>query len=147
MSLDVAGPVARPGPPVLRIGLTLAAGILMAGLMALVALAEPAGDPVRGEQLYGRCIGCHALERNRTGPQHCGLVGRQAGTVEGFRYSEAMVQSGIVWTPEELDRFLADPLGTIPGTRMGYAGMDEPQDRTDLIAYLLAATADGGRCP
>ncbi|MGY8995060.1 MAG: c-type cytochrome [Alphaproteobacteria bacterium] len=113
----------------------------------MAAWAQPVGDPVRGEDLYSRCMGCHALERNRTGPQHCGLIGRQAGTLDGFRFSEAMTNSGIVWTVVELDRFLADPLGTVPGTRMGYAGIQDAQVRTDLIAFLLAANQDAGRCP
>ena len=87
-----------------------------------------------------RCQACHALERNRTGPKHCGLIGRTAGTAPGFRgYSAALKGSGIVWSAESLDRFLADPLGTVPGTRMGYAGVKDPQERADLIAFLTAA--------
>lgn len=100
------------------------------------ALATPAGDPVRGEAVYSRCFACHSLDADRTGPRHCGLVGRRAGSVPGFDYSPAMRASGIVWDAKNLDRFLADPLGTVPGTSMGYAGIASAQERRDLIAYL-----------
>src|SRR3546814_18949591 len=78
--------------------------------------------------------------RFRSGPKDCGLVGRPAVTVDGFRgYSAALRESGIVWDRESLDRFLADPRGTVPGTRMGYAGVKDPGERADLIAFLAAA--------
>jgi cytochrome c len=90
----------------------------------------------RGEQLYARCAACHALEYDRVGPRHCGLLGRRAGSVPGFDYSAAMKKSGIVWTARTLDRFLADPLRTMPGTTMTYAGVADAGERADLIAYL-----------
>ena len=101
-------------------------------LLAALAL----GDAKAGEQVYSRCLGCHALEYNRTGPKHCGVVGRRAGSVPGYEYSPAMKKSGIVWSEKTLSRFLADPLKTVPGTTMTYAGVPEPQDRTNLVAYL-----------
>ena len=114
--------------------------VLPPALLAAAAVAVPAGDAGRGAAIYERCQACHALERNRTGPKHCGLIGRAAGTAPGFRgYSAALKGSGIVWDRESLDRFLADPLGTVPGTRMGYAGVKDPQERADLIAFLAAA--------
>ena len=97
------------------------------------------GDPARGEQLYARCAACHALAYDRVGPHHCGLIGRKAGTVAGFDYSPAMKKSGIVWTARTLNRFLADPARLVPGTTMTYAGIPEPKERADLIAYLEAA--------
>ncbi|HMA16484.1 MAG: c-type cytochrome [Bacteroidota bacterium] len=111
-------------------------------LSASLTAAAPAGDPERGAEIYERCQACHALERNRTGPKHCDLLGRPAGTAPGFRgYSAALKGSGIVWDRDSLDRFLADPLGSVPGTRMGYAGVKDPQERADLIAFLAAAEA------
>jgi len=98
-----------------------------------------APDPKAGEAIYSRCAACHALAYDRTGPRHCGVVGRRAGSVAGFAYSEAMRRSGIVWTRETLDRFLADPLRAVPGTSMGYAGVPEAKERADLIAYLAQA--------
>ena len=98
--------------------------------------ATARGDPANGERIYGRCLACHALQYDRTGPRHCGLFGRKAGSVPGFDYSEAMKRSGIVWNAATLDRFLANPLGTVPGTTMGYAGIADARERADLIAYL-----------
>src|SRR5512139_3484028 len=91
-----------------------------AGLLA-VAAAAAAGDPARGEAVYSRCAACHALAYDRTGPRHCGLLGRRAGAIAGFAYSEAMAGSGLTWNERTLDRFLADPMRAVPGTSMGYA--------------------------
>lgn len=119
---------------------TLLCALLPALLAAAPLAAAPTGDAGRGAAIYQRCQACHSLERNRTGPRHCGLFGRPAGGVPDFPgYSAAMKGSGIVWDRESLDRFLADPLGTVPGTRMGYAGVKDPQERADLIAFLAAA--------
>lgn len=100
----------------------------------LAALAL--GDPKAGEALYSRCLACHSLEVNRTGPKHCGVVGRRAGSVPGYDYSPAMKRSKLVWSEANLDRFLADPPKTVPGTTMTYAGVPDAKERADLIAYL-----------
>lgn len=97
------------------------------------------GDPVAGAVVYQRCMACHALEYNRTGPRHCGLVGRRAGSVRDFQYSDAMRKSGIVWTRKALDQFLSAPMKLVPGTYMTYAGVDDPRERADLIAFLAQA--------
>jgi cytochrome c len=97
-------------------------------------------DPGKGEEIYGRCLACHAIEYDRVGPRHCGLLGRRAGSVAGFEYSEAMKRSGIVWSARMLDKFLAAPLEVVPGTTMTYAGIDDPRERADLIAYLSSKT-------
>ena len=102
--------------------------------------AQPAGDPMRGEQVYHRCQGCHSIDRNRIGPMHKGLFGRKAGSVPDFDYSDAMKSSGIVWTEATLDQFLQGPRKMVPGTKMTFVGIPKPQDRADLIAYLEAAT-------
>lgn len=107
---------------------------MLEGAVLVAALA--AGDPAAGEAVYSRCQGCHALEYNRTGPKHCGLLGRRAGSVPGFEYSPAMKQSGIVWNAKTLDRFLANPTKAVPGTTMTYAGVPGAKDRANLIAYL-----------
>jgi len=120
--------------------------------LSLTALPEtvagdPAGgDPVRGEAVYDRCLACHSLTRNRTGPKHCGLLGRTAGSVSGFAYSPAMRQSGIVWDAEALDAFLTDPLAVVPETTMGYDGVKDARERADLIAYLARATLASALC-
>ena len=113
--------------------------LAMVFVTSAAAAFGPHGDPKAGEAVYGRCLACHALEYDRTGPRHCGLIGRRAGSVPGFPYSDAMKRSHIVWNAQTLDRFLADPMRTIPGTAMGYAGVQDPQERADLIAWLEAA--------
>ncbi len=112
----------------------LAAIALTAGLPA-----GAQGDAARGQEVYARCAACHSLAVDRTGPRHCGLIGRKAGTVAGFIYSNSMRRSGIVWSRRTLDRFLADPLRAVPGTAMGYDGVKDASERADLIAYLEAA--------
>ena len=105
----------------------------------LAAAAALAADPGAGKEIYTRCLACHALGYDRTGPRHCGLFGRRAGSVKGFAYSDAMKRSGITWNEKTLDRFLANPLKTVPGTAMGYAGVTDKKERADLIAYLRNA--------
>jgi cytochrome c len=121
----------------------MAAVRLVAAVLVLAgggALAAPAQLLRQGEQVYARCQACHALEYDRTGPHHCGLFGRRAGSVPGFPYSDAMKRSDIVWSAQTLDRFLADPAATVPGTAMGYAGVKDPAERHALIAWLQQAT-------
>jgi cytochrome c len=114
------------------IALAVAAG----GAIAKGALT---GDPKVGEVVYTRCFACHALTYNRTGPKHCGLLGRRAGSVPGFQYSAAMKRANWIWDKKTLDRFLANPMKAVPGTTMGYAGVKDRQERADLIAYLEQA--------
>lgn len=97
------------------------------------------GSPAAGETIYSRCLACHSLAYDRTGPRHCGLLGRKAGSVKGFAYSDAMRRSKIVWSEKTLDRFIVDPMKAVPGTAMGYAGVKDPKERADLIAYLKRA--------
>ncbi|MCD6674372.1 MAG: cytochrome c family protein, partial [Burkholderiaceae bacterium] len=96
---------------------------MLAAAPVLAAAPAPVGDPAAGAKIYTRCEACHALAYDRTGPRHCGLIGRKAGSVPGFDYSDAMKRSGIVWNAKTLDRFLADPMKAVPGTTMGYAGV------------------------
>ena len=113
----------------------------LAGVLALCA-AAPAGaapDARRGEQIYTRCLACHALAYDRVGPRHCGLFGRLAGSVPGFEYSPAMKNSKITWDEKTLARFLAKPLAMVPGSTMTYDGVPDPKERADLIAYLKRA--------
>lgn len=109
------------------------------------AAASAADAYARGAIIYERCAACHALEMDRTGPRHCGLIGRRAGSIAGFAYSSAMRESRIIWTEANLDRFLKSPLATVPGTAMGYDGIKDDRERRDLIAYLRVATR-GPKC-
>ena len=107
--------------------------------LAVSTDAAARGDPDAGKEIYARCLACHALAYDRTGPRHCGLFGRRAGSVKDFAYSDAMKRSKIVWDERTLDRFLANPLTAVPGTAMGYAGVVDGFERADLIAYLKQA--------
>ena len=104
-----------------------------------------AANPQHGEEVYGRCLACHALGYDRVGPRHCGLFGRRAGSVPGFAYTDAMKKSKLVWDEKTLDRFLANPMKVVPGTAMTYEGVTDAKDRADLIAYLRQANA-GPEC-
>jgi len=121
-------------------GAALACGAAWAAPAGVAGAAGP-GDAVRGQAVYERCLACHAIAYDRTGPRHCGLFGRRAGSVPGFAYSDAMKRSGIVWNEQTLDMFLKSPMTAVPGTSMGYAGIADPQERADLIAYLKQAPA------
>ena len=114
--------------------------LFMILLPAGVAYAD--GDAARGEAKFQDCAACHRLEAgaNNVGPSLHGVFTRKAGELVDFRYSPAIKRSGIVWTPETLDRFITDPQAVVPGNRMPYAGMASPSDRADLIAYLQNAT-------
>ena len=123
--------------------------LLMAGALMLctISTASAAPDAVRGEQVYARCLACHALAYDRGGPHHCGLFGRLAGSVPDFNYSPAMKQSQVVRNDKTLDRFLTAPLKMVPGSTMTYDGVADAKDRADLIAYLkhVSATAECGK--
>ena len=120
----------------MRATLALSMTLLLAG----AAFAD--GDAARGEKKFGDCAACHKLEAgaNNVGPSLHGIFGRKAAEIADFRYSPAIKRSAIVWTPEMIDKFVADPQGLVPGNRMPYAGMASAGDRADLIAYLQKAT-------
>jgi len=95
-----------------------------------------AADVERGRALYeSRCGGCHSLDQDRIGPRHRDLIGRKAGSVAGFEYSQALRASRIVWNAETLEAWLADPERLVPGQRMNYR-VPEAADRAALIDYL-----------
>lgn len=103
---------------------------------ATPALAGSFGDPGRGAALYDdQCSTCHAPDEDRSGPHHRGVIGRRAGSVAGFDYSDALAQAGFTWSDATLDAWLANPQALVPGQRMDVA-VDDAQDRADLIAYL-----------
>lgn len=103
------------------------------------ASAQAAGDAARGEALYRDCQACHSIDKNQIGPMHRGVVGRTAGTVAGFDYSEALKNAKIVWTEANLDKWLADPEIFVPGSKM-YFSLDKAGDRADIIAFLREQT-------
>jgi cytochrome c len=125
---------------VTRLAKRVQAAVVLAIIAASPALAE--GDAAAGEKVYKKCKTCHSLEagKNKLGPNLAGIFGRQAGSVEGFKYSAAMASSGIVWDEATLDAFLAKPKDVVPKTKMAFAGLKKEVQRQDLIAYLKEAT-------
>lgn len=103
-----------------------------------VATAQPSGDPARGKTVFARCAACHDLNTGATrlGPSLKGIVGRTSGTMPKFMYSTAMKDKAVVWNAATLDAYLASPAKYIPGNRMAFPAMVNPQDRADLIAFL-----------
>ena len=99
-----------------------------------------------GRQIYTQCTGCHAYSYHRTGPKHCGLFGRQAGSADGFDFTDALKQSGIVWSEKTLDQFLKSPIAMVPGTSMGIVGIKSQSDRTKLITFLSTLNDNNALC-
>jgi cytochrome c len=100
-------------------------------------------DVARGELLGLACAACHRFrveEGTLIGPNLQGVFGRRAASVEGFNYSPALRESGLVWTPRSLEAWLANPAGFVEGTTMPFTGYRSAADRRDLIVYLLRAT-------
>jgi cytochrome c len=106
--------------------------------VASVSYASLTGDAAKGEKIFAQCKACHVAEAgvNRVGPSLYGVVGRQAGSIAGFNYSKANKGSGITWSEDVLFAYLEAPQKYLPGTRMAFAGLKQPQDRADVIAYL-----------
>jgi cytochrome c2 len=116
--------------------------VCVAAVLAAAGAAHAEGDAARGEMRFEDCAACHTTERgvNKVGPSLSGLFDRKAGELADFRYSAALKRSGITWTPQSLDTFIADPQHAVPANRMPYAGMPDAGDRADLIAYLRKAS-------
>jgi cytochrome c len=111
------------------------------GLSALVlsGVAAQAGDAAKGKSIFQRCAICHVVAKdggNGLGPNLFGIVGRKAGTAPGFSYSAAMKGSGITWTPDKLTAYVTHPGAVVPGNRMAFAGIGNPDQVSDVVAYL-----------
>ncbi len=109
------------------------------GLVLLNAVPSYAQSAEAGQSVFKRdCAICHEVVagKNRTGPSLFGIVGRPAGSVPNFSYSNGNKASGLTWDTATLDRYLIAPRTVVPGTKMSYGGQKDDQKRRDLIAYL-----------
>ncbi len=115
----------------------------MRALIALIALAPAAayaaGDASAGQAIFtAKCHMCHSNKpgENKIGPSLAGVVGRPSASVPGFNYSPAMQSAHKTWTEAELNTYLTNPKGVVPGTKMTFAGLPSETDRANVIAYL-----------
>lgn len=111
---------------------------------ALAAFSSPAfadGDAEAGKKVFNKCKACHTLTegKNKVGPSLFGVMGRAAASVNGFKYSKAMKESGLTWDEETLEKFLTKPKDLVPGTRMAFAGLKKEKDIDNVIAYIKAS--------
>ena len=97
-----------------------------------------AADPVKGKKVFRKCVSCHSLQegKNKMGPALYNLLERKAGTVEGYKYSKAMKNSGVVWDEESLDKFLTKPRKFIKRTKMSFRGIKKKSLRDALISFF-----------
>jgi cytochrome c len=110
--------------------------------------AVHAQDAAAGEKDFLVCRACHQVgpgAKVAVGPVLNGIIGRKAGTYPGYQYSPANKDSGIVWTPEELDKYLISPQTVVPHTKMIFPGLKDEQKRKDVIAYLEQFGPDGAK--
>ncbi len=113
--------------------------LVLGAWVALASAGHAAGNPANGAAVFDRCAICHSNTKaggNKLGPDLFGIVGRKAGTYPGYSYSAAMKGSGITWTPDKLDAYLAVPQQVVPGNKMPFAGVSNAAQRADLVAYL-----------
>ncbi len=124
-----------------HLGVELAwiAAVGSALMMAVSAPAAAAGNVAGGKAVFrSHCAICHSTlpGRNKVGPSLFGVVGRKSGSEPGYNYSAAMKNSDLVWTEDELEKYLKSPHAIVPGTKMSFPGLQNPQQRADVIAYL-----------
>ena len=124
---------------------TISALTLVAGLIATAAPAA-AQDVAAGEKSFSKCRPCHMIgenAKNGVGPVLNGVIGRPAGSVEGYNYSPANKGSGLTWDEATFLEYIAAPNAKIKGTKMAFAGIKDPAEAANLLAYLKQFDASG----
>ncbi len=116
----------------------IAFSVAVALSCAFAVQQAAAADVEAGKKAFSKCAACHAIEpgKNKVGPSLFGVVGRKAGTVEGFSYSPAMKDSGLTWDAATLNTYLEKPNALVKGTKMGFPGIKDADERANVIAYL-----------
>lgn len=112
---------------------------MLSTVALLAAGSAVANESPDGAKVFDRnCSVCHSINpgENIVGPSLAGVVGRKAGQVDGYDYSEANRKSGLTWDVATLDTYLASPRGLVPGTKMSFPGLKDPADRAAVITYL-----------
>ena len=116
----------------------------------LASLPAPynTADLANGQTKFGLCQSCHTITpggANMTGPNLHGVFGKTAASHPDYKYSDALKAAGFVWDGDKLNQWLEKPQTFLPGTKMTFAGLKEPKDRADLIAYLMVETGHTGK--
>ncbi|NQV84000.1 MAG: cytochrome c family protein [Rhodospirillales bacterium] len=111
---------------------------LASALTLTSGAAMASGDATKGKKVFNKCKACHSTEagKKKIGPSMFGVVGRKAGTAEGFRFSDAMKDSGLTWNEDTLEKFLKKPKKLVKGTKMSFAGLKKESQIEDVIAYM-----------
>ena len=114
--------------------------LLFSGIFSLTLFRAPAlaEDVAKGEKVFKRCKACHYAdkEKNKTGPYLVDVIGRKAGSIDGYKYSKAMRESQLVWDEATLTAYLKAPKKFLKGTKMAFAGLKKEADIKNVIAYL-----------
>ncbi|TWG99465.1 cytochrome c [Mesorhizobium sp. J18] len=115
--------------------------LVFLSVLTVAASSAHAQDPAAGEKVFAKCKACHVADtdQNKIGPSLKGIVGRTAGTHEGFKYSPAMIEAGeggLVWNEETLTEYLRSPKEMVPKTKMAFVGLKKDEDLANVIAYL-----------
>ena len=107
-----------------------------AAALVVSGTAASAADAEHGKTLYTACLACHSEKPDSLGPSLKGVFGRQSASLEDFRYSNAMKRANLTWDEANLREYIADPQAKVKGNRMPFAGIKQPQDADDIVAYL-----------
>jgi cytochrome c len=129
-------------------GIVRGSCLIASAILVGLATSAHAQDAAAGAKEFLICKACHQIgpgAKIAIGPVLNGVVGRKAGTYPGFEYSPANKDSGIVWTPEELDKYLTNPQAVVPHTKMVFPGIKDDKKRQDVIAYLEQFNEDGSK--
>jgi cytochrome c len=140
-SLWTGGQTSKTGKEIGMLRWVVAAFVMV----ALPAVAS-AQDADAGKKIFKKCAPCHAVgpgAKNKVGPHLNGVIGRAAGSAEGFKYSNAMKDSGITWDQAIFIEYITSPKKTIPGNKMIFPGIKDELDREDLFAYVEQFDAEG----
>ena len=116
---------------------------MVAGAVVSPALAQ---DAEAGAKVFAKCRACHSIgetSKNGVGPSLNGIIGRAAGTYAGYNFSEANKTSGLTWDEATFSEYIVAPAAKVKGTKMAFAGLKNPQEVLDIVAYLKQFDLDG----